>query len=131
MILILGIFNYIALLISGDFDQKQFILLSITPLFIGLPLFAINLFISTFMNKTKKVIGISLGMIFIFYLLNVLSEISSNVEFLKYFSIYTLADTRNVIANIQINGVMVFISIMITSIFIVGSYFRYNKKELV
>ena len=35
MVTILGIFNYIALLISGDFDHKQFILLSITPIFMG------------------------------------------------------------------------------------------------
>ena len=131
MIVLLGVFNYISLLISGDFNQKQFILLSITPLFIGLPLFAINLFISTFMRKTKKTIGISLGMVFIFYLLSVLSEISSNVEFIKYFSIYTLADVRCVIANMEINIIMVIISALITIMFIIGTYFRYNQKELV
>ena len=54
MTLILGIFNYIALLISGDFNQKQYILLSITPILIGLPLFSLNLFISTFLKNTKK-----------------------------------------------------------------------------
>ena len=131
MVLLLGLFNYIALLISGDFNQKEYILLSITPLFIGLPLFAINLFISTFMHKTKKTIGISLGMVFIFYLLNVLSELSEKVEFLKYFSIYTLADTRNVISNVAIEPINVLISLGITVIFIAMSYIRYNKKELV
>ena len=131
MILILGLFNYIALSISGEFYHKEFILLSITPLFIALPLFAINLFISTFMHKTKKTIGISLGMVFIFYLINVLSEISSNVEFLKYFSVYTLADIRNVIANVSINPVMIIISFTITILFIILSYVRYDKKELV
>ena len=131
LVLILGIFNYIALSISGDFNHKQFILLSITPIFIGLPLFAINLFISTFLHKTKKTIGISLGMVFIFYLFNILSEISSNVEFMKYFSIYTLADVRNVISNIEINLVYVVISFTITIIFIIMSYIRYEHKELI
>ena len=131
MVAILGIFNYTALSISGDFEHKQFILLSITPIFIGLPLFAINLFISTFLHKTRKTIGISLGMVFIFYLLNVLSEISSNVEFLKYFSVYTLADVRNVISNIEINSLNVIISILITIVFVTGSYIRYAKKELI
>lgn len=128
--LILGIFNYISLIISGDLNHKQFILLSITPILIGLPLFGINLFISTFMHKTKKTIGISLGMVFIFYLLNVLSEISTKVEFIKYFSIYTLADIRNVISNIEINPIMIIVSLVITIIFIIGTYIRYNKKEL-
>ena len=42
IILLLGIFNYIALTISGSFDHKQFILLSITPIFIALPLLMLN-----------------------------------------------------------------------------------------
>ena len=131
IILILGIFNYIALLISGDFNHKEYLLLSITPIFIALPFFALNLFISTFLHKTRKTIGISLGLVFIFYVLNILSELSSNVEALKYFSIYTLADTRNVISNIEINPLCVILSLLITFIFIIGAYIKYNKKELV
>ena len=131
MVLILGVFSYIALKLSCDFEEKQYLLLSITPLFIGLPLFGINLFISTFMHKTKAVVGISLGMVFIFYLLNVLSEISSNVEVLKYFSIYTLADVRNVITDITINPIYVLVSFSITIVFIISSYIVYNKKELI
>ena len=129
--ILLLVFNYIALLISGDFSQKQFIMLSLTPILIGLPLFSINLFISTFMHKTKKTVGISLGMVFIFYLFNVLSELSSNVEFLKYFSIYTLADTREVISTSKISISNVIISLLITIVFIIASHIRYNKKELV
>ena len=130
MVVLLGIFNYISLLISGDFDQLQFILLSITPIFVALPLFGINLFISTFMHRTKKTIGISLGIVFIFYLLSVMSELSKNVKFLKYFSVYTLADVRNVISNIEINPIMIVISLLITCLTIIGSYINYNKKEL-
>lgn len=131
IVIIMGLFNYISLLISGDLNQKEFFLLSITPIFIGLPFFAINMFISTFMHKTKKTIGISLGLVFIFYLINVVSELSDNVEFLKYFSIYTLADVRNIIANTTINPIMIVVSIIITIVFIVGTYINYNKKELI
>ena len=130
MVLILGVFNYVALSISGSFDHKQFIFLSITPIFIGLPLFAINLFVSMFLHKSKKVVGISLGMVFIFYLFNVLSELSVNVEFMKYFSIYTLADIRNVIASGIINYINVVISLTITVVFILWSYIVYDRKDL-
>ncbi len=131
IVLILGIFNYIALCISEEFNHKEFVLLSITPIFIGLPLFAINLFISTFMHKTKKTIGMCLGLVFLFYILNVLSELSTKVEVLKYFSIYTLADVRNVISNASINPIYVILSVLITVLFIACSYIRYNKKELI
>ena len=129
--LIFGIFNYIALSFSGEFAHKEFILLSISPIFIALPLFAINLFISTFLTKTKKTIGIGLGMVFIFYIISVLSELSSNVSFLKYFSIYSLADTRNIISKTNLNPLMIIISLIITLIFIFLSFVRYNKKELI
>ena len=33
MVIILGIFNFIGLSLSGDFDKKQYVLLSITPIF--------------------------------------------------------------------------------------------------
>lgn len=130
MILILGVFNYVALLISGDFDQKQYIMLAITPIFIAIPLFSLNIFISTFLHNSKKTIGLSLGLVFLFYLLNVLSELSEKVKFLKYFSIYTLADVRNVISNIKINPVCVLVCMIITIILLTGTYIRYNKKEL-
>ena len=131
MILILGIFNFIALSISGSFDHKQYILLSLTPILIALPLFALNLFISAFINRPKKSLGLSLGLVFLFYILSVISELSSKVEFLKYFSIYTLADIRNVIAKIEINPTNIIISSVITILLIVGTYKKYNKKELI
>lgn len=131
LVLILGLFNLISFLISGDFEIKQFLLLSVTPIFVGIPLFSMNLFISTFMQKTKKAIGISLGMVFIFYLLSLISEMSSNVEFIKYFSLYTLADVRDVIANETINPINILISVAISAIFIICTYVRYNKKDLI
>ena len=131
MILIIALFNYIGLELSGNFDRKQYILLSITPLLSALPLFAINLLISTFSHKTKKTFGISLGIAFASYFLQILSEMNEVTEFFKYFTVYTLADVRNVIVNISINPVMVILSIVITLVFIILSFIRYERKELV
>ena len=130
MIVIFAIFNYICLVLSGDFDFKQFLLLFISPLFISLPLFSINLFISTFFHNNKKNIGISLGMVLLFYILSVLSELSQNISFIKYFSIYTLADSRNILTNNVINPIVILISFIITLVFVIGTFIRYYKKEL-
>ena len=131
MVLIIGLFNYIALLLSGDFNQKQYLLLSITPLFVALPLFGIGLFISTFMRKSKKILGIGLGIVFLSYFINVISELSDKVSFLKYFSLYTLCDVRGVLSNVKLNPIAIIISICLTICFISFSYYRYEKKELV
>ena len=131
MVLIVGIFNFIGLKISGDFDKNSYILLSITPIFSSIVIFAICLFLSTFAHKTKKTIGISLGIVFMSYFLNIISELSESTAFLKYISIFTLADIRNVIIETTINPIMVILSIGITVLFIVLSILHYDKKELV
>ena len=131
MIIIFGIFNLIALTLSGKFDISLYLLLSITPLFSSLSIFAISLFISTFFHKTKQSISISLGLVFISYFLNVLSSMGTTTEFLKYISIFTLPDIRNVIVNKSVNPIMPILTIIISIIFISLSIIRYEKKDLV
>ena len=131
MIVIIGIFNFIGLSLSGEFDRKSYILLSITPLFSSIVIFAICLFLSTFTHKTKKTLGISLGIVFVSYFLNVISEIGESTEFLKYISIFSLADIRNVILNVSINPILVVLSTGITIVFMILTMIHYEKKELV
>ena len=131
MVVIVGIFNFVGLSLSGDFDKKTYILLSITPIFSSIVIFALCLFLSTFTHKTKKTLGISLGIVFASYFLNIISELSESTEFLKYISVFTLADIRNVIVDVSINPVMVILSIIITVIFIILAVIHYDKKELV
>ena len=131
MVISLGIFNFVGLSLSGVFDRKLYFLLSITPIFSSIVIFALCLFLSTFTHKTKKTLGISLGIVFTSYFLQVISELSESTEFLKYISVFTLADIRNVILNIMINPLMVILSFIFTAIFIFLSIIHYDKKELV
>ena len=131
MVLGIGIFNYIGLTLSGDFDQKQYILLSITPLFSSIPIYFICMFLSTFMHKTKKTLGFSLGISFASYLFQMLSSISEEAEFLKYFSAFTLADIRNVIVDVSINPVMIIVAVGISIFFFLLTFIRYQRKELI
>jgi len=130
MIIILAIFNFIGLSLSGTFDKKQYILLSITPIFPSLVIYFICMFLSTFTHKTKKVLGLSLGLVIISYILQTISTISETIEFLKYLSVFTLADIRNVIINNSINPIMIIITICICTIFFKLTLNHYNQKEL-
>jgi len=131
LIFIIGLFNFIGLSLSGNFNVKEYLLLSITPLFPSLLIFFICLFFSTFTHKSKKMLGISLGFVLISYILQTLSTLSDSVNFLKYFSVFTLADIRNVIINVSINPVMIILTISLSLIFLALTIFNYNKKELV
>ena len=131
MVISLGIFNFVGLSLSGEFDKKSYILLSITPIFSSIVIFALCLFLSTFTHKTKKTLGISLGIVFASYFLQIISELSESTEFLKYISIFTLADIRNVIVNVSINPLMIALAIVITAIFMILTITHYERKELV
>lgn len=131
MIVLLGIFNYIGLSLSGEFDKIQYILLSITPIFSSFVIFFLCMFLSTYTHKTRKMLGISLGIVFISYVLQTLSTLSETTEFLKYLSIFTLADIRNVIVEVGINPLMIIISISLSLLLFGLTLIRYNKKELV
>lgn len=131
MTILVGIFNYIGLSLSGDFDKKMYLLLSITPIFSSLVIFMVCMLLSTFTHKTKKMMGISLGIVFISYILQILSTLSESTEFLKYLSIFTLSDIRNVIQQVSINPIMALVSISLFVILLVLTIIRYNKKELV
>lgn len=131
MTIILGIFNFIGLSLSGEFDKKLYLFLSITPIFSSLVIYFACMFISTFTHKTKKMLGISLGIVLISYVLQILSSLGETTEFLKYFSVFTLADIRNVITNITINPLMILISIILSIILGGLTIIHYNKKELV
>src|SRR5699024_11017053 len=54
MVGIFGIFNYIVLSLSGEFDKNLYILLSITPIFSSVVIYFGCMFLSTFTHKTKK-----------------------------------------------------------------------------
>ena len=131
MIVTVGLFNFIGLSLSGNFDKKSYLLLSITPIFSSIVIFVVCLFLSTFTHKTKKTLGISLGIVFASYFLKIISEMGESTEFLKYISIFTLADIRNVIVNVSINPLMVVLSVVISIVFMVLTMRHYERKELV
>ncbi|MDD6224527.1 MAG: hypothetical protein PUB18_05985, partial [bacterium] len=108
-----------------------YLLLSITPIFSSTVIFFACMFLSTFTHKTKKMLGISLGIVFISYVLQMLSSLSKTTEFLKYFSVFTLADIRNVIVEVAINPIMIVISIGLSLLFLVLTVIQYNRKELI
>lgn len=131
MILLIRIFNYIGLSLSGDFYEKQYILLSLTPLLTSIVIYFVCIFLSTYTYKTKKMLGISLGIVLISYVLNTLSALGETTEILKCFSIFTLADIRNVIINAEINFLMIIISFLLSIVFFMLTLIRYCKKELI
>lgn len=129
LVLLVTGFNYIGMELSGTFNHKIFWLLSLSPILVALPIFLLSLFVSTFFNKTKKTIGISIALVFVTYFIQMISLMGDKLDFFKYFTLFTLSDSRNIIENLKINPWCIIISLGVSLLFSALTYLRYNKKE--
>ncbi|MFA5604048.1 MAG: ABC transporter permease subunit [Bacilli bacterium] len=131
MFAILTLFNIIGMALSDNLQIKLLLMLCLAPMATAIPLFFVCMFISTFFDKTSKVNGIGIGLVFISYFLQLISSINDDVSFFKYFSLFTLSDGREIITNNSLNLASIIISLIIIIISVTGIYYKYNKKELV
>lgn len=128
-VLILGIFNYIGLSLSGEFNEKLYLYTVIAQLLLLYPLFGISFLISSFFRKTKSVTGIVLSLVFLSYALQMIGALSEKFRFLKNISLFELASIRDIIKTNQISLRNIVIAVIIVIVSIALSYYRYEKKE--
>ena len=131
MVVISGLFNLVGLLISGEFNISEYLMIAVSPLFVALPLFSINLLISMFLKNTKKSLLLAIGITFVSYFFLIMGEIDDATTFFKYFSVFSFADTRNIILEGSMNILLILGSLILSSVLIVLSILKYEKKELI
>lgn len=134
----IGLFNLcisivvlFGLIFSKDLNFVKWLLISILPIVIHLFFFSVSFFISIFLTKTRKSVGISLGLLFGFYLLNVLGSMSEKIEFLKYFSPFYYINARSIITDTKIDVLNCMIVLIAALIFTLLSFKFFDKKELI
>lgn len=129
--IVITLFNLCGLLISNDLKLDTFLMLSLVPLLLYYMLFFITLFISTFLKKTKTAMSVGIGFTFISYFLQIVGSMSENVSFIKSMSVFEFVSARDIIQNNSVNLIYLVIGIALILFAIVGTYIRYNKKEMV
>ncbi len=128
LIIIMSVFIAIGLLVS-DAPVKDVLLLNFTLIMPSVLIFLMTLFVSTFFRKAKQMSAISYGIVFLSYFANMFSGMSESIEWLKYLSVYTLADVRNQVANNMFNETFIILFIILAVILIILTYVRYDNKE--
>ncbi len=126
---IVGLVNTIGASIIEDINFSQILMISLTPVLTSLILYFVSLLISMFFKKTNATLPISIGLVLGFYLLDILTKLSDKLEWLKYLTPITLADTRNLIVNNEFNILYVLITVIICIVLSAFSIKLYNKKE--
>lgn len=128
---IVTLLNFIGLKNVETFELKEFLMISILPILTYYLLFFTSLFISTFIKKTRKSMGIGVAIVFISYAMQLVGGISEDLEILKKISYFEFSSARYIILNNAINMKYIVAGITIILICTLAIYYRYNKKEFV
>ncbi|MEG1048021.1 MAG: ABC transporter permease subunit [Bacilli bacterium] len=126
----IGLTSLIVTSLVENINLKKWMFLTIAPLMLHLFLFFLSFLLSIFFKKTSKGIGTGISLVFIFYLLNTLGNLTKKINFLKYFSCFYYVDAREIIKNsiIKIDSIIFFTVTCFMLICLI--YTVYNKKEL-
>ena len=130
LVVIIGVFNAVGMYLSNELETRFFIL-SLLPLMSSYSLFFISLVATTSINRPKRTstIGISFGLMF--YFVQLLSLMSSKLDWLKFLTVYTLSEARTLIQTNQFEWSYIVLTIAIGIACYIGTSYIYHNKELV
>ena len=108
-----------------------FLSLSMLPLFIMQMIFlAIGVFLGCAMKHYRRASSVAVSVLLGTYFLSIVSDLSKDLEFLKYFSPFKYFDTASLLHESRLDITFVGISAVIIAICLVGANVSYSKRDL-
>jgi len=125
-----SIFLLIAFATLGEFNVVIWLLYAFAPLLLQLFFASIAMFISIFITKSRQVMSISLGLSIGLYVVDLISKLTDNAEFLKYFTPYEYINAISIVENQRIEPLYLLISITVIAISLIASWQLYIRKDI-
>ena len=114
-------------------DSKfySFLSLSMLALFIVQMVFlAVGIFLGCAMKQHKRAGSLAVSLLLGAYFLSIISGMSKDLEFLKYFSPFKYFDPASMLLESKIEITFVLLSVGIIAVSLVGAYGSYSKRDL-
>ena len=96
----------------------------------GLAFIAIGCLASVFINEYKRGLGIIMGAVFVQYVFQIVSNISTKMEFLKWFSMFTYWDAGELMIDEKFSPINIIIPLVVAIIAYMASLHYFRKKEI-
>ena len=109
-------------------DISSFLLILLSYLILQLQIGSLTFGISAFLKGGA--LGIGLGLAFVLYFGNIISNLTDSLDFLKYLTPFGYADSAYIINNNAIELKYLLTGIAIAIISVILAYFKYNKKDI-
>lgn len=117
-------------LFPGNLQIGKFISLNLVTFLVLVVVGGISFLFSCIFNDTKNSIAFGAGVPIIFFVLKMVSEISEEVEFLRYFTIYSLVDPDMIMNDGTYTTVICLILVGAAAILYSGAIYIFNKRSL-
>ena len=117
-------------LFPGHLEIGKFLSLNLLTFMVLVVVGAISFLFSCIFNETKNSITFGAGIPIIFFVLKMVSEISEKVEFLKYFSIYSLVNPDKIMNNGSYTTTVCLILFAVVVILYGSAIYIFDKKSL-
>ena len=117
------------LIIGEDAPIKTLALLFVAYFILQIEIAAISFGISSFISKGG--IGIGLGLAIVFYFLNIISNLTEKVKFLKYITPFGYTESADIISDQTLSGEYILVGVVFTIIAITTAFYKYYKKDIV
>jgi ABC-2 type transport system permease protein len=114
---------------KDSFSIKSFILINLSLLLVQLFFVSFGLIVSVLMKKIKTVMPITLGIVFFFFVIQMLNETLKN-KVLSYMTPFAYFNISKILRNFTYEWSYFFINFVIIVILIMMTYIIYNKKDM-
>lgn len=119
----------VAVVATDEYSSKAFLLISISLFLLQVIFLAIGILFSVFLPKIKSVLTVSLGTVFAFFIIGMLSS-SSVDEFKRYLSPFKYFDSYYIIKHTSYEGAFLAVGLGIVLFALIASYIHYVKKDI-
>jgi ABC-2 type transport system permease protein len=114
---------------NDEFSFKTFFLINLSLFLVQLFFMSFGLFISIILRKIKTVMPITLGVVFFFFILQMINETLKNKE-LSYITPFAYFDLSKVIEKVRFETNYLIINIVFIIVFTTITYIVYQKKDI-
>ena len=127
-LVVIGIVTLLTAVIIDNPPYKTMLLIFLAYFILQLQIAFICSGISAFVKFNS--IGLGIGVGFFFYIANILSNITEDLKFLKYFTPFSYTDSADIITNNEITFKYLIVGIVFAVIGIVLAFVKYTKKDI-
>ena len=91
---------------------------------------AVGIFLGCAMKQHKRASSTAVFLLLGTYFISIISGMSENLEFLKYFSPFNYFDPAMLLHESRIDMTFVWLSVGIIAVSLIGAYVTYSKRDL-